>query len=84
MILIKLNQCTDDIGLMKKQLKKLKEDIEIIGNGFYNFKTDAMQEIKEDLSIRFGGKFLKLRTVKASFLTRDRERAVPYRHHVYS
>jgi len=45
---------------MKKQLKKLQEDIEIIGNGFYNFKTDAMQEINEDLSIRFGGKFLKL------------------------
>ncbi len=60
MILIKLNQCTDDIGLMNKQLKKLKKDIEISGNGFYNFKTDIMQEIKEYLIIRFDGKFLKL------------------------
>ena len=55
MFLIKINHCTDDIELMKKQMKKLKEDIEIIGNGFYTFKTDLKQEIKEDLSTGFLG-----------------------------
>ena len=55
MILIKINQCTEDIEIMKKQMKKLKEDIEIIGNGFYTLKTDLKQEIKEDLSTGFLG-----------------------------
>ena len=55
MILIKINHCTDEIELMKKQMKKLKEDIEIIGNGFYTLKTDLKQEIKEDLSTGFVG-----------------------------
>ena len=55
MFLIKINHCTDDIELMKKQMKKLKEDIEIIGNGFYTLKTDLKQEIKEDLSTGFVG-----------------------------
>jgi hypothetical protein len=53
--LIKINHCTDDIEIMKKQMKKLKEDIEIIGNGFYTLKTDLKQEIKEDLSTGFVG-----------------------------
>jgi len=55
LILIKINQCTEDIEIMKKQMKKLKEDIEIIGNGFYTLKTDLKQEIKEDLSTGFLG-----------------------------
>ena len=55
MFLIKINHCTDDIEIMKKQMKKLKEDIEIIGNGFYTLKTDLKQEIKEDLSTGFYG-----------------------------
>jgi hypothetical protein len=55
LILIKINQCTDDIDLMKKQMKKLKEDIEILGNGFSSFKTELKQEIEEDLSTRFDG-----------------------------
>ena len=55
MILIKINQCTDDIESMKKHMKKLKEDIEILGNGFSSFKTELKQEIEEDLSTRFYG-----------------------------
>ena len=55
MILIKINQCTDDIESMKKQMKKLKEDIEIIGNGFSRLKTESKQEMEEDLSTRFDG-----------------------------
>jgi hypothetical protein len=55
LISIKINQCSDDIESMKKQLKKLKEDIEIIGNGFYSFKTESKQELKEDLSTGFDG-----------------------------
>ncbi len=53
--MIKINQCTDDIELMKKQIQKLKESIETLGNGFYRFKTDAKQEMEEDLSTRFEG-----------------------------
>ena len=37
---------------MKKQIKKLKEDIETLGNGFSRFKTESKQEI-EDLSTGF-------------------------------
>ncbi len=36
-------------------IKKLKEDIDIIGNGFYTLKTDLKLEIKEDLSTGFVG-----------------------------
>ncbi len=53
--MIKINHCTNDIEIIKKQMKKLKEDIEIIGNGFYTLKTDFKQEIKEDLSTGFYG-----------------------------
>jgi archaellum component FlaC len=55
LILIKINQCTDDIESMKKHMKKLKEDIETLGNGFSSFKTEIKQEIEEDLSTRFYG-----------------------------
>ena len=55
LISIKINQCSDDIESMKKQIKKLKEDIDIIGNGFYTLKTDLKLEIKEDLSTGFVG-----------------------------
>jgi hypothetical protein len=55
LILIKINQCTDENELMKKQIKKLKEDIDTLGNGFSRLKTDSKQEIEEDLNTRFDG-----------------------------
>ena len=55
MVLIKINQCTDDNELMKKQIKRLEEKIDAIGNGFGTFKTESKQEIDDYLSIGSGG-----------------------------
>lgn len=55
MISIKINQCTDDIELMKKQIKNLKEDIKILGDGFGEFKTVSKSEIDEYLKTGSGG-----------------------------
>ncbi len=55
MILIKINQCTDENELMKIQINKLKEDIDTLGNIFSRLITDSKQEIEEDLSTRFYG-----------------------------
>ena len=55
MILIKINHCTDNIELMKKQIKRLEEKIDLIGNGFGNFKTESKQEIDDYLSIGSDG-----------------------------
>ena len=55
MILIKINQCTDENELMKKQINKLKEDVDTLGNSFSRLITDSKQEIEEDLSTGFYG-----------------------------
>jgi hypothetical protein len=55
LISIKINQCTDDIELMKKQIKNLKEDIKILGDGFGEYKTVSKSEIDEYLKTGSGG-----------------------------
>ncbi len=55
MISIKINQCTDDIEIMKKQIKNLEEDIKILRDGFGKFKTVSKSEIDEYLKTGSGG-----------------------------
>jgi hypothetical protein len=52
LILIKINQCTDDIELIKKQINNLKKVNE---DSFKSFIDDFKQEIEEDLSTSFDG-----------------------------
>ena len=52
LILIKINQCTDDIELIKKQISNLKKVNE---DSFKTFIDDFKQKIEEDLSTSFDG-----------------------------